>query len=149
MVFFLCFERIFAHLFLLLLNFFVFALVVVCEVGKGFGDDVRTAGRIGVSIRVDRLDGDMGIRILGLIIVQVVHDEVTILLADEPVGYRFAVLVVITRGKGILSLAADAVHGILSAVFDGIYLPTAVGIEHIGYQYILFDGRFQSSAYDS
>ena len=78
MVFFLCFGRIFAHPFLLLLNFFVFALVVVCEVGKGFDDDVRTAGRIGVSIRVDRLDG-----------------------------------------------------------------------EHIGYQYILFDGRFQSLAYDS
>ncbi len=56
----------------------------------------------------------------------------------------------IACGKGILSLAADAVHGILSAVFDGIYLPTAVGIEDIGYQYILFfDGRFQSSAYDS
>ena len=139
MVFFLCFERIFAQLlFLLLLCLFVFALVVVGDVGKGFGDDVRTAGRIGVSIRVDRLDGDLGIGILGLIIVQVVHDEITILLADKPVGYRFAVLVMIACGKGILSLAADAVHGILSAVFDGIYLPTAVGIEHIGYQYILF-----------
>ena len=110
MVFFLCFERIFVHLFLLLLNFFVFALVVVCEVGKGFGDDVRTAGRIGVSIRVDRLDGDMGIGILGLIIVQVVHDEVTILLADQPVGHRLAILVMLARGKGVLALTADALH---------------------------------------
>ena len=63
-----------------------------------------------------------------------VHDEITIPLAHEPIGYTLAVLMMIAGCKGILTLAADATHQIFLSIFYGYHTPVTGGIEDIGYQ---------------
>ena len=63
-----------------------------------------------------------------------VHDEITIPLAHEPIGYTLAILMMISGCKGILPLAADAAHQIFLAILYGYHTPVAGGIEDIGYQ---------------
>ena len=65
-----------------------------------------------------------------------VHDEITISLAHEPIGYTLAVLMMIAGCKGILTLAADAAHQIFLAILYGYHTPMTGGIEDIGYQNI-------------
>ena len=107
------------------------------EVGKRSCDDLGAATRVDMTVWVDSLDGDVGIWRGRLIIEEVIHQEITILLADEAIRSALDVLVVITRGKGILILAAQTLHRVLLAIFQGIYLPTGVGVEDIGYQDML------------
>ena len=107
------------------------------EVGKRSGDDLGAATRVDMTVWVDSLDGAVGIWRGRLIIEEVIHQEITILLADEAIRSALDVLVVITRGKGILILAAQTLHRVLLAIFQGIYLPTGVGVEDIGYQDML------------
>ena len=78
--------------------------------------------RIGISLWIGCLDDDSGIRIPWSIIIKVVHDEITISLAHEPIGYTLAVLMMIAGCKGILTLAADAAHQIFLAILYGLSL---------------------------
>ena len=90
--------------------------------------------RIGISVWIGCLDDDSGIRIPRSIIIKVVHDEITISLAHEPIRYTLAVFMMIACGKGILPLSAEAPHQIFFAILYGYHTPVAGGIEDIGYQ---------------
>ena len=63
-----------------------------------------------------------------------VHDEITIPLAHETIGYTLAVLMMIAGGKGILPLSAEAPHQIFLAILYGYNTPMTGSIEDIGYQ---------------
>ena len=63
-----------------------------------------------------------------------VHNEITVALAHEPVRYTLAILMMIAGCKGILTLAADAAHQIFLAIFYGYHTPVTGSIEDIGYQ---------------
>lgn len=117
-------------------------------VGERLGYGIAAACRIGISVWIGCLDDDSGIRIPRSIIIKVVHDEITIPLAHEPIGYTLAVLMMIAGCKGILTLAADAAHQIFLAILYGYHTPVAGGIEDIGYQFLLF-ANCQSLAYFS
>ena len=104
--------------------------------------------RIGISVWIGCLDDDSGIRIPRSIIIKVIHDEITISLAHEPIGYTLAVLMMIASCKGILTLAADAAHQIFLAILYGYHTPMTGGIEDIGYQNISV-ANCQSLAYFS
>ena len=90
--------------------------------------------RIGISVWIGCFDDDFGIRIPRSIIIKVVHDEITIPLAHEPIGYTLAVLMMIACGKGILTLSAEAPHQIFLAILYGYNTPMTGSIEDIGYQ---------------
>ena len=63
-----------------------------------------------------------------------VHDEITIPLAHEPVRYTLAIFMMIACGKGILPLSAEAPHQIFFAILYGYNTPMTGSIEDIGYQ---------------
>ena len=63
-----------------------------------------------------------------------VHDEITVALAHEPVRYTLAIFMMIACGKGILPLSAEAPHQIFFAILYGYNTPVTGGIEDIGYQ---------------
>lgn len=109
----------------------------MCEVGERLGDGILAAAFVDMAVGVNRLDGDLGFGVLRHVVVEVVHDEITILLAHETEGNRLAVLVVVTCGEGILTLAAETVHQVLLAIFYRIHLPSAVGIENIRHKHVL------------
>ena len=50
-----------------------------------------------------------------------VHDEITVALAHETIGYTLAVLMMIAGSKGILTLSAEAAHQILLAILYGYH----------------------------
>ena len=63
-----------------------------------------------------------------------VHDEITISLAHETIGYTLAIFMMIACGKGILPLFAEAAHQIFLAILYGYNTPMTGSIEDIGYQ---------------
>ena len=82
--------------------------------------------RLGVriAILVHHLDGDKGIGVFRLVIIPVVHFQVTVFLAEKVVDIRFGILVVVTHGKSILAWGLlQAGHLRLLSVFYGIHLP--------------------------
>ena len=117
-----------------LLIFLVLSLIVVSIVGERLGYGITAACRIGISVWIGCLDDDSGIRIPRSIIIKVVHDEITISLAHEPVRYTLAIFMMIACGKGILPLSAEAPHQIFLAILYGYNTPMTGSIEDIGYQ---------------
>ena len=103
------------------------------EVVERLGYDVLGRFCEDVAIGVAGYYADVGVGTLGLVIIQVVHEQIAVMLADELEAGCHFILVVVAGGEGILPLGVDAVHGVYRAVLFGIDTPAGIGIEHVGH----------------
>ena len=117
-------------------------LVVVGEVVERLGYDVLGRFCEDVAIGVAGYYADVGAGTLGLVIIQVVHEQIAVMLADELEAGCHFILVVVAGGEGILPLGVDAAHGIFRAVLLGIDTPAGIGIEHVGYYHAALTRQF-------
>ena len=103
------------------------------EVVERLGYDVLGRFSEDVAIGVAGYYADVGVGTLGLVVIQVVHEQIAVMLADELEAGCHFILVVVAGGEGILPLGVDAAHGVFRAVLFGIDTPAGIGIEHVGH----------------